>query len=62
MNLQLIVGRTKTGKSTYIYKQIEAMLATKVKENIILLVQEQTNYSSEYTLIKSIDKDRFLQI
>ncbi|MBP1926086.1 ATP-dependent helicase/nuclease subunit B [Sedimentibacter acidaminivorans] len=54
MGLKIIAGRGKTGKSTYIYDEINSYIKKQIGRNLILIVPEQMTYQTEYEII-----DRF---
>jgi ATP-dependent helicase/nuclease subunit B len=54
MGLNIVVGRAKTGKSTYVYDDINNEIQKKNHSNLILLVPEQMTYQSEYEIIDRI--------
>lgn len=54
MGLKIVAGRAKTGKSTYIYDDINAEIKKNNHTNLILLVPEQMTYQAEYEIIDSI--------
>ncbi len=62
MKLELIIGRSKTGKSTYIYDQIRARLENDNSENLVLVVPEQTTYSSEYDVIERLNYSGIMEV
>lgn len=51
MGLKIIVGRAKTGKSSYMYDEIKEELHKKNSRNLILIVPEQMTYESEFEII-----------
>lgn len=51
MGFRIIAGRSKSGKSTYIYDEINREIALGKKENLLLIVPEQMTYQSEYEAI-----------
>jgi len=54
LGLKIIAGRGKTGKSTYIYDEINSYIKKQIGRNLILIVPEQMTYQTEYEII-----DRF---
>jgi len=54
LGLKIIAGRAKTGKSTYIYDEINLEINKRTNENLILIVPDQMTYQAEYEII-----DRF---
>ena len=60
MNFELVVGRAKSGKSTYMRNiSIDKM---KAGENIAYIVPEHMTYATEMELIKQSGKSGFLQL
>ena len=53
LGLNVIAGRAKTGKSTYIYNEIKRELDNKTGRNLILIVPEQITYQAEYEIIEN---------
>lgn len=51
MGLKIIAGRAKTGKSTYIYDEINLHIKKQTGRNLILIVPEQMTYQAEYEII-----------
>lgn len=54
MGLNIVAGRAKTGKTTYIYDDIKKELNKNNNLNLILIVPEQMTYQTEYELIDRI--------
>lgn len=54
MGLNIVAGRAKTGKSTYIYDDIYNKIKSNSKNNLILIVPEQMTYQTEYEFINRI--------
>ena len=57
MELNLIYGKSGSGKSNYIYEDIKKNIGEK---NIYLIVPEQCNLSAEVKLLNILNKDCFL--
>lgn len=55
MGLNIVAGRAKTGKSTYIYDNIKRKINNN-NANLILIVPEQMTYQAEYEIIDRIDE------
>ncbi len=53
MGLSLVLGRAKTGKSTFIYDDIKKNLENN-SDNLLLIVPEQMTYQAEYEIIDRI--------
>lgn len=62
MKLELVIGRSKTGKSTYIYDQINKRLKSNNPDNLLLIVPEQTTYSTEFDVINRIDSEGIMDL
>ena len=62
MSLEILCGRSKSGKSEYIYKQI-ASLVSEGKE-VMLIVPEQFSHSAERNLLKYVNaiKDNEVEV
>ncbi|MDF2677686.1 MAG: addB [Bacillota bacterium] len=54
MGLNIVAGKAKTGKSSYIYDDIKRNLNDNKNENLILIVPEQMTYQAEYELIEHL--------
>lgn len=61
MGLKIIAGRAKTGKSTYIYDEINSEIKNNNK-NLILIVPEQMTYQTEYEVINRINNWGFMDL
>ena len=59
MELNLIYGRSGSGKSNYIYEDIKKNINEK---NIYLIVPEQSNLSAEVKLLNILEKDSLVNI
>ncbi len=59
MSLNIIYGRSGTGKSEYIYKDISDKIG---KERIFLIVPEQSNLSAEKKLFEISGKDSLIDV
>jgi len=55
MSLNLVLGRAKSGKSTYIYDDIKKNIEKNDNTNLLLIVPEQMTYQTEYELIDRTD-------
>ncbi|MGD9568262.1 MAG: helicase-exonuclease AddAB subunit AddB [Sedimentibacter sp.] len=55
MGLNIVAGRAKTGKTTYIYDDIHKEIKKNNNTNLILIVPEQMTYQTEYELIERIN-------
>lgn len=54
MGFKIVSGRAKTGKSTYIYDDINKEIQRNNHTNLILIVPEQMTYQAEYEIIDRI--------
>jgi len=54
VGLNIVAGRAKTGKSTYIYDDINKEIKKNNKTNLILIVPEQMTYQAEFEIIDRI--------
>ncbi len=54
MGLNIVAGRAKTGKSTYIYDDINKEIKKNNQTNLILIVPEQMTYQAEFEFIDRI--------
>lgn len=52
--MKIITGRAKSGKSTYIYNQINDEIAKNKSYNLILLVPDLMTYQTEYDFIERL--------
>ncbi len=59
MKLNIVYGRSGTGKSEYIYKDITKKIGTK---NIFLIVPEQCNLSAEKKLFEISQKNCLIDV
>ena len=59
MKLNVVYGRSGTGKSEYIYKQIAKIPQDK---KVFIVVPEQCNLSAEQKLFENINKNCFINI
>ena len=57
MGLQVIYGRSGTGKSTYIFKEIAKKIENKQDRKIYIITPEQFSYTLEKKLLDSIKKE-----
>lgn len=55
MGLSLVLGRAKSGKSTFIYDEIKKNIDKNNNTNLLLIVPEQATYQAEYQLIDRIN-------
>ncbi|MDF2949473.1 MAG: addB [Sedimentibacter sp.] len=55
MGLNIVAGRAKTGKTTYIYDDISNEIKKNNDLNLLLIVPEQMTYQNEYELIERIN-------
>ncbi|WP_313341440.1 helicase-exonuclease AddAB subunit AddB [Sedimentibacter sp.] len=55
MGLNIVLGRAKSGKSTYIYDDIKKNIEKNNNTNLLLIVSEQMTYQAEYEIIDRID-------
>lgn len=55
MGLNIVAGRAKTGKTTYIYDDISNEIKKNNNLNLLLIVPEQMTYQNEYELIERIN-------
>ena len=55
--LEIIYGKSGTGKSQKLYNDIKENLSN---ENIFLIVPEQSNLSAEQNLIKALEVDSLM--
>lgn len=59
LGLNIVAGRAKTGKSTYIYDEINKEINKEIKNtnhiNLILIVPEQMTYQTEFEMINRIN-------
>nr|WP_300089837.1 PD-(D/E)XK nuclease family protein [Sedimentibacter sp.] len=62
MGLKIVAGRAKTGKSTYIYDEINKEITGKSKKNLLLVVPEQMTYQSEYEIIDRISSSGIMSV
>jgi ATP-dependent helicase/nuclease subunit B len=62
MGFKIIAGRAKTGKSTYIYDEINKQILSKSKKNLLLVVPEQMTYQSEYEVIDRISSSGIMSL
>ena len=54
MSLQIIYGRSGTGKSEYIFKQIAKKIEKNTKRKIYIVTPEQFSFTAEKKLLSSI--------
>ena len=54
MSLQIIYGRSRTGKSEYIFKQIAKKIEEDTKRKIYIVTPEQFSFTAEKKLLSSI--------
>ena len=54
MSLQIIYGRSGTGKSEYIFKQIAKKIEENTKRKIYIVTPEQFSFTAEKKLLSSI--------
>ena len=59
MKLNLIFGKSGSGKSSYIYEDIKQNINNK---NIFLIVPEQCNLSTERKLLNALNKDSIINV
>ena len=62
MGLKIIAGRAKTGKSTYIYDEINIEINKRTNENLVLIVPEQMTYQSEYEIIDRLKNNGIMDV
>ena len=64
MKLNIIYGRSGTGKSTYIYNDIKSKLdlISNYNEKIFLIVPEQCNLSTERKLFEITGKNSLINV
>lgn len=55
MGLNIVLGRAKSGKSTYIYDDIKKNIEKNDNTNLLLIVPEQMTYQTEYEIIDRTD-------
>lgn len=60
--LNIIAGRAKSGKSTYIYDEISRERQKKTAQNLILIVPEQMTYRSEYEIIDRLESKGIMDV
>ncbi len=62
MGLKIIAGRGKTGKSTYIYDEINSLIKKQINRNLILIVPEQMTYQTEFEIIDRFKNDGIMDV
>nr|WP_312579014.1 helicase-exonuclease AddAB subunit AddB [Sedimentibacter sp.] len=62
MGLKIVAGRAKTGKSTYIYDEINSHIQKQTGKNLILIVPEQMTYQAEYEIIDRLKNDGIMDV
>ncbi|MEA5093981.1 MAG: PD-(D/E)XK nuclease family protein [Sedimentibacter saalensis] len=62
MGFKIVAGRAKTGKSTYIYDEINKEISNGSKNNLLLVVPEQMTYQSEYEVIDRISSSGIMSL
>lgn len=62
MGLKIIAGRGKTGKSTYIYDEINSLIKKQIDKNLILIVPEQMTYQTEFEIINRFKNDGIMDV
>lgn len=62
MGLKVVAGRAKSGKSTYIYDEINNEIINNSNDNLILIVPEQMTYLSEYEFIDRINNPGIMDV
>lgn len=60
--LNIIAGRSKSGKSTYIYDEINREIHKNAAQNLILIVPEQMTYQSEYEIIDRLESKGIMNV
>jgi len=53
MSFEIVTGRSKSGKSEYVYKQISSLVS--MGKEVMLIVPEQFSHSAEKNLLKYVD-------
>jgi ATP-dependent helicase/nuclease subunit B len=62
LGLKIIAGRAKTGKSTYIYDDINLYIKKDTRKNLILIVPDQMTYQAEYEIIDRLKCDGIMDV
>lgn len=60
--MKIITGRAKTGKTQYIYDQIESEIKKDTGENLILLVPDLMTYDAEYDIIENLELEGIMNL
>ncbi len=62
MNLNLITGRAKSGKSKFLFDIVKNKFKSDVSSNIIYIVPEQMTYATELEFIDNVNEDGLLDM
>lgn len=62
MQLKLVTGRAKSGKSSFLYNDAFNKMTLNSNENILYIVPEQMTYSTELDIIEKINKNGLLNM
>lgn len=62
MSLKIVAGRSKSGKSTFIYDEIYEKIKENPCENLVLLVPDTMTYKTEYEIIQRIKDDGIMSV
>ena len=54
--MNIIYGRSGTGKSEYIYNKIKADLSRGINEKIYIITPEQFSFTAEKKLLETLDE------
>ena len=57
MSMRLIYGRSGTGKSEFILKEIKENLQNNLTQKIYIIVPEQFSYATEKRLLETLDAE-----
>ena len=60
--MRIILGRAKTGKSTYIYDEINEEINKDTKHNLILIVPDLMTYQTEYDIIQRLKSEGIMNV
>ncbi len=60
--MKIILGKTKSGKSTYIYDDIKSELDKSSDNHLILIVPDQMTYQAEVDIITRLNVDGFISL
>lgn len=60
--MRIILGRSKTGKSNYIYEEINREINKNTEDNLVLIVPDLMTYQTEYDIIQRLNLEGIMSV